>query len=160
MSSYPTRRHQRLQGYDYSSAGCYFVTLCVQDRLPLLGRIAGGEMLLSPAGAMVQLSLQEMPRRYSDVNLDALVVMPDHLHVIVTLGGGGRSLSTVMHRVKSQTTAIYGRKVWLSGWPPFHVRLWQRGFYDRVIRDERQLNAIREYMMQNPLRWSLNERRM
>jgi REP element-mobilizing transposase RayT len=157
MGSYPTRRQQRLPGYNYSSAGCYFVTLCIQDRLPLLGRVVSGAMHLSPAGDLVQRRCEEIPQRYPDLHLDTQMVMPDHLHAIVSLSAEGRSLSTVVHWIKSRTTADYAVGVRGAGWAPFRGRLWQQGFHDRIIRDDQELNAIREYVMQNPARWGLKE---
>ena len=157
MGSYPTRRQHRLPDYDYTSAGFYFITLCVQDRLRLLGGVVAGEMRLSPAGELVQQRYQEMPQRYPDIELDGLMVMPDHVHAIVSFGGDGQSLPKVIHWIKSRTTADYTVGVRTAGWPAFHGRLWQSGFYDRIIRDDKELNAVREYVMQNPLRWSLKE---
>jgi putative transposase len=157
MGSYPSRRHGRLPDYAYTTAGFYFVTLCIQDRLPLLGRIAGGEMRLSPAGDLVQVVCEEVPRRYPDVNLDTLTVMPDHFHAILTLGGEGRSLSTVIQGIKSRITSRYSLEVASSGWPPFQGRLWQRGFYDRIIRDDEELAAAREYVVHNVQRWILKQ---
>jgi putative transposase len=157
MGSFPTRKQHRLSGYDYTTVGFYFVTLCVQGRLPLLGRIVSDDMRLSPAGEIAQDRCEEIPRRYSGIELDTVMVMPDHLHAIISLGGDTDSLSTVVHWLKSRTTSDYTLGVRAAGWPPFHGRLWQPGFYDRVMRDDQELNAIREYVMQNPLRWSLRE---
>jgi REP element-mobilizing transposase RayT len=91
--------------------------------------------------------------------LDTLVVMPDHLHAILSLTRELLSLSDVIHHLKSRTTAQYAIGVRSSNWPPFHGKLWQQGFYDRVIRDDRELAAIRAYVVQNPLRWSLKRQR-
>jgi putative transposase len=155
MSSYPKRRHQRLREYAYSTPGFYFVTLCVQDRRPLLGRISDGVMLLSPAGEMVKGVCEELPQRYAGVEVDTLMVMPDHLHVILVLTDEGTSLSKLIQGIKSGTTPIYAREVASSGWPAFKGRLWQKGFYDRVIRDDEELAAARQYVMQNAMRWWL-----
>jgi REP element-mobilizing transposase RayT len=143
-----------LADYDYTTAGFYFVTLCTQDRLPLLGRVIDGEMFLSPAGEMVHRVCQDMVPRYR-TPVSTLVVMPDHLHAIVSLDGDGTSLSTVMRGIKSLSTVEYGRGVDSSGWPAFKGRLWQKGLYDRVIRDEEELRAVREYTVQNAMRWWL-----
>jgi putative transposase len=154
MSSYPTRRHQRLREYAYTSQGSYFVTICTENRLPLLGRIEGGEMRLSPAGDMVRRLCEEMISRHAEVDLDTLVVMPDHLHMVVSLLSGGPSLSALIQGLKSRTTVEYGRGVVALGWPAFKGRLWQKGFYDRVIRDDAELEAVRRYVLQNAMRLS------
>ena len=157
MSSYPTRRRNRLSGYDYTTSGFYFVTVCMQDRLPLLGSVTAGEMLASAAGLMVHQVCEELPHRFPGVLLDTLMVMPDHLHVILSLDSATHSLSASIHQLKSRTTAQYALGVRESGWPPFHGRLWQQRFYDRVIRDDRELAATRAYGLQNPLRWHAKE---
>ena len=91
------------------------------------------------------------------VDLDALVVMPDHLHAVVSLDGEGRPLSAVVQAIKARTAADYVVGVRSWGWPTFRGRLWQKGFYDRVIRDEEELAAIRMYIAQIPRRWGLRE---
>ena len=86
---YDSRRHHRrsirLQGYDYTQAGAYFVTVCVQDRECLLGQIVGEEMQLSEAGQMVQSVWDELPDHYPGVDVDEFVVMPNHIHGIILL---------------------------------------------------------------------------
>jgi REP element-mobilizing transposase RayT len=151
------RRTPRLKGFDYSQAGAYFVTICAQDRLPLFGRVLEGSMVLSLPGQMVQQVWSEMPQYYAGVELDAFVVMPDHLHGILALTGERRgfSLPDAMQRFKSLTTARYRHGVASHGWPPFRGRLWQRSYHDQIVRDDMALSAIRNYIAQNPLRWSL-----
>ena len=154
--TYPSRRRQRLASYDYSGPGCYFVTLCIQDRLPLLGRVVSGQMHPFPAGEHICRSWEEIPDRYPGVELDTLLVMPDHLHALLSLGGEQRaSLSEIIHHLKSRTTAQYALGVRQKGWAPFPGTLWQRGFYDRVIRDDEESTRVRTYILQNPVRWSL-----
>ena len=79
------RRSVRLKGYDYSWTGYYFVTICTQRRQPLLGRIENEDMILSAAGAAVQSVWEGLPSRWPEVGLDAFVIMPNHLHGIITL---------------------------------------------------------------------------
>jgi REP element-mobilizing transposase RayT len=84
----PQKHHRksiRLKGYDYSRAGAYFVTICTKDRRHLLGKIVTGEMVLSPAGEMVEQIWNEIPENYSDVDIDFSVVMPNHFHGIIIL---------------------------------------------------------------------------
>jgi len=79
------RRSVRLRGYDYASGENYFVTICTQDRAPLLGTVEGDEMLLNDAGRMAAHWWNELPRRYTTVSLDAFVIMPTHIHGIVIM---------------------------------------------------------------------------
>ena len=166
------RRSIRLKGYDYAQVGAYFVTIAVQGRLALLGEAGGGEVFLNQAGEMAHAVWRTMPQRFPSVEMDAFVVMPDHVHGIVVIRGDGarapiedvrapdsadaaptaRALGDVVGAYKSLTTAAYIRGVHDAGWPPFHGRLWQRNFYERVVRDEYEMNKIRAYIHDNPLR--------
>jgi putative transposase len=180
------RRSLRLQGYDYAQAGAYFVTVCTQDRACLLGNTMDEEVRLSDAGSMVQAVWDELSDHYPGAETDAFVVMPNHIHGIIVLVGSGTvvgvgpcaypdhnqtpkrigqprgvaptglSLSDMVHRFKTLTTKRYADGVKECGWPPFRARLWQRNYYEHVIRNERELDKIREYIATNPLRWALD----
>ncbi len=186
------RRSIRWVGYDYSEAGAYFVTVCVQDHLCLFGEIANDEMRMNEAGCMVQATWEEMPSHYPGVEIDAFVVMPNHMHGIIRLcpkpvgtgpcacpdhgvqtrsigggqpqgvaptktGGSLLSLADVVRRFKSLTTKRYAEGVRGQGWPAFHERLWQRNYYEHVIRGEESLNRIRRYIENNPMSWAFDE---
>jgi len=158
MFSHPQRRHPRLASYDYLTAGYYFVTVCTQDRLPLFGSVDAGRMRPSPGGEMVQEAWRDLLTLHPGVEIDTEVAMPDHVHAIVVLEDDPRrtlSLSDVLHRYKSVTTKRYAHGVWDHGWPRFVNRLWQQGFYDHVIRQDGELDAVRRYIRENPLRWEL-----
>lgn len=155
MTSYPTRRRQRLDGFDYTTVGYYFVTLCVQGRLPLFGHVFSGQVERSAAGDAIEGTVQDLPSRFPGVRLDTLMIMPDHVHVILFLDGRTARLSEIVHWFKSQSTARYARGVREQGWKRFLGTLWQRGFYDRVIRTDKELNGIREYVLTNAVRWEL-----
>jgi REP element-mobilizing transposase RayT len=167
--SYPSRRSTRLRDYDYAQAGAYFVTICTQDRLPLLGSVTDGRMHLSPAGEMVARVWSTLGQYYAGVSLDSFTVMPNHLHGIIVLSEPPQrgeepgesatpapSLSFVVGRFKSFTTHEYGKGAREQGWPRYRDRFWQARFYDHVIRNERGLDAIREYIANNPLKWELD----
>jgi hypothetical protein len=94
MAFDPERHHRRtirLKGYDYSQPGAYFVTICIQDRAYLFGEIVDGEMRLNDAGRMVHGVWHDMPHHYRGVDIDAFVVMPNHIHGIIILVGAGPS---------------------------------------------------------------------
>lgn len=170
------RRSIRLKGFDYSSVGAYFVTVCAQGRRGLFGELVDGEMHLSPAGEGGLEVWNPMPE-HDPVGTDAFVGMPNHIHGIIVLGNAGAAprgragvggqaqgpaptgltLPDGVHRFKTLTTSRYVRGVKGSGWPPFDKRLWQRNYYERVIRDEDELRAIREYIVHNPLGWDTDE---
>jgi putative transposase len=161
------RRSIRLRGFDYRTPGLYVVTICTEHRLHLFGEVVDGEMQPSPAGEMVEQTWDEMPSAYPGVDIDAFVAMPNHVHGIVFLvpqhtdlypmsptGIPRRlSLSDVVERFNSLTTKRYGEGVMEQGWPPYDGRLWQRGYYDRIVRNEYDLNKFRRYIGANPARW-------
>ena len=171
----PTRHHRRsirLFGYDYRGAGAYFVTICTQNRECVFGEVVQGQTNLNGSGQMVESVWRQFPQQYTGVEVDGFVVMPNHVHGIITLVGAGpracpdgsgqphgvaptgtMSLADVVQRFKSLTTAKYRRGVHRDGWLPFPGRLWQRNYYERIIRDEEEMNRIRRYIMENPARW-------
>jgi len=175
MNYDPDRHHRRsirLKGFDYSQSGAYFVTICTQNRACLFGEIVEGEMRLNEAGRMVHAAWEELSIHYPGVECDGFVVMPNHIHGIVVLVGAGPracpdhgqpqgvaptlSLVDVVHRFKTLTTKRYADRVKQFGWPPFPGRLWQRNYYEHIIRDEESLNRIRRYILDNPARWAFD----
>jgi len=176
------RRSIRLTGYDYSEAGAYFVTACTQGRECLFGEVIEGEMKLNDTGRMIQTVWDELPGYYPGVDTDEFILMPNHIHGIIILtpnvGAGPRaclendqgigqprgvapttrslSLPDVIHRFKSLTTARYRHGVSQKGWLPFPGKLWQRNYYEHIIRDENDLSQIRQYIQENPLKWDLD----
>ncbi|GIL11578.1 MAG: hypothetical protein BroJett038_02980 [Chloroflexota bacterium] len=156
----PARHHRhamRLKGYDYAQAGAYYVTICTYRRERLFGEVnAEGFMCLNACGDMVVSCWEDLPRHYPQVELDAFVVMPNHLHGILVLDDG------VAGKRHSLSEVIRGFKTWsarrvnvLRG--AEGVPVWQRSFYDAIIRDETMLNAIRQYIDTNPAQWSVDK---
>ncbi|MFM7406132.1 MAG: hypothetical protein ACKO3K_05575 [Cuspidothrix sp.] len=110
------RRSIRLKGYDYSQAGAYFVTICINHKRSLLGNIQEGIMRPSPAGEMVQIVWDEIPTHYQGIDLDAFVLMPNHIHGIIILeANSSMKLPDVVHRFKSLTTTKYRHNVYEKG---------------------------------------------
>jgi putative transposase len=154
MMSYRRRKSPRLQGYDYSQHGAYFVTVCVQYRQWLFGEIIDEHMRLSPAGQMIDRCWERIQKRFASVELDCSVVMPNHIHGIVVLQNDLKvSLPEVMHWFKTITTIEYTQGVSGNGWTSFEGKLWQRSYHDHIIRDEADLRRIQEYVLYNPRRW-------
>ena len=169
------RRSIRLQHYDYMQAGAYFVTICVQGRECLFGEIAYGTMRLHDAGRMVQRIWGEIPDHYPGIDIDAFVVMPNHIHGIVIItentehcdrqSGQAQgpaptkslALSDIVKQYKPMTINQYIRGVRQNGWPPFPGRLWQRNYWEHVVRDESELQQIREYIRDNPANWASDQ---
>ncbi|MEK6576179.1 MAG: transposase [Nitrospirota bacterium] len=177
------RRSIRFKDYDYSQAGVYFITICVLNRACFFGEIVDGNMKLSDAGEMIQTVWNEIPKHYKHIEIDIFQIMPNHFHGIVFIVGAGPcacpnqnithniningqpqgvaptvlSLPDVVHRFKTMTTKRYINGVKKNNWTPFNGKLWQRNYYDHVIRNEEELQRIREYIINNPLQWAEDE---
>ena len=151
----PKRKTIRLQNYDYSSNGAYFVTICTQDHTryfwdsntPQLNR--SGEMVLSWA--------KELPKHFSGVYLDSYAVMPNHVHLVLFFKDTAAALTTAIGWFKTMATNAYIRGVKDGVFPPFQKRLWQRSYYEHVIRNQNNLTEIRRYVAENPLKWQLDK---
>jgi putative transposase len=169
----PQRHHRRsirLKDYDYSQEGAYYVTIDVQNRECLFGEIVNHEMILNEAGKMIEEQWNALPERFPNIELDLHQVMPNHFHGIVLIVGASLVddhlvvpqekrpiLGDIVGAFKSITTNEYIKGVDNSNWPRFYKRLWQRNYYEHVIRDEADLNRIRDYIQSNPTNWDENE---
>lgn len=145
MMSYG-RRSIRKKGYDYSRPGWYFVTICTHKRQPLFSSINNSQAVLSPIGNIASNIWAKISLHFHDVHLDAVVFMPDHMHAIVNIGEqSNTSLSIIIQNYKS----ISARKI--SAFTKSKVKqIWQRNYYEHIIRNERALNLIRLYIELNP----------
>jgi REP element-mobilizing transposase RayT len=152
----PSRKSLRLAEYDYSTAGYYFVTICVHGKRCLLGEVIKDVVHLNGAGRMIASIWLDMPRRIGQVSLDSFVVMPNHIHGIV-ISEKGIALSRVIQAFKSISTNEYIRGVHQYGWEKFDSTFWQRSFYDHVIRNDKDLIRVQEYIVNNPVAWALDE---
>ena len=152
------RRSIRLRGHDYGSPGAYFVTVCA--RTNLFGRVHGGAVIPSRYGELTSQCWTEIPRHFPHVRIDAFVVMPDHIHGILFLlrrassaTAVGRispgSLGAVIRSFKSavafRINALRGARV--GG-------IWQRNYYDAILRTHDDLERVRAYIRNNPARWN------
>ncbi len=153
----PQRKPTRLEHYDYSQNGAYFLTLCVQDRKPLLSRIPVGEGLappepiLLPFGKIAQTQLLALQTRYTALTIDKYVIMPNHIHILLRIHAGGASpsptVSDIICAFKSLT--VRGcKKV-----QPIE-QLFQRSYYDHIIRDVYDYQTKWQYIDENPVKWS------
>ena len=148
----PERKPTRLQTYDYSAAGHYFITICTAECKEILSSIrfvgeglcALPQTVLTDIGKAVEDSIKFTDNKYQNAKIDKYVIMPNHLHMIIQLTGGHGSppLRNVIGLMKSYTTKVYGAK------------LWQRSYYDHVIRNEQDYRRICKYIDDNPAKWA------
>ena len=175
------RRSIRLDGYDYSQDGWYSVTMCVQDRACMFGNIENDQMRLNEAGIMVRTWWRKVGGKFSSVQTDEYIIMPNHFHGIVNVKGqphgvaptngateqhydrSGQprgvalTLGDIVNWFKTMTTNQYIRGVKQNRWSSFGGKLWQRNYYEHIIRNEDELNHVRQYIDENPLNWQTDE---
>lgn len=164
-------RSIRLKGFDYAQAGAYFVTICTQNRVSLFGDVVNGAVIPNAPGKIVLKAWGGLPDHYPHVRLDAFVVMPNHVHGIVVItdrpdveaqhaahlrndvspGPAPGSLSTIVRSFKSASTKRVNELRAMPGMP-----FWKRSYYEHVIRNNRDLERIRAYIVTNPLKWALD----
>ena len=168
------RKTTRYKDYSYNQYGYYFITTCVNNRLQLFGSIKKGKVILNDIGKIVKKNWLNLSNYYSNCELDYYIIMPDHFHGIIIvnqsvgdrspvpnektqqqLGDGGPipykkigSIINMMAYFKYQSTIEINQLLK----SPCR-KIWQRSFYDRIIRNERELYNIRKYIEQNPLKW-------
>lgn len=160
----------RLKGWDYSRQGFYFVTICTRNRECFLGDVKDGDVHLSSAGEIVAEEWQKTQQIRDNVTLDQWVVMPNHLHGIIVIhdsvetsrrgvsdtqtikGETGQRPVSTLGSIIGQFKSVCTKRVWAAN----HDFAWQTRFYDHVIRDENSLNEIREYILNNPIKWELD----
>ena len=178
MKNNPNNHHRRsirLKGYDYSQAGAYYVTVCTHNHLCLFGHVVNEKMMLNDPGRMIQSVWDQLTNQFSNIELDEYVIMPNHIHGISFIvgaslvgaqpstwqGAGTRPAPTVglghiVGAFKSIATNEYIRGVKQHGWPTFAGKLWQRNYYERVIRNDVELKRIRQYIVENPMKWEFD----
>ena len=177
MKDLPVRTANRLKDYDYSQEGCYFVTICVKEKHEILWNMPVGARIarppssntadsfcetthlpLSDTGEIVKTTIENIPENYSGVSVEKYVIMPNHIHMILTITGNecaeteenGRAMraptiSTVINQMKGIVTKRLG------------YSLWQKSFHDHIIRNEEDYQRIWQYIDENPARWQEDE---
>ena len=170
-----SRRSIRLKPYDYSQTGYYFLTVCAQNRQCVFGEIINGKMKLNEVGEMIETDWNKLPWHFPNIKLDEFVIMPNHMHGIILIVGAplvgaqnndiadrattrvAPTLGDIVGAFKSIAANEYIHNVKNNDWPPFKGSLWQRNYYEHIIRDERDLNRVREYVVNNPYKWQEDE---
>ncbi len=174
---FPYRKNIRLLNFDYSSANAYFVTICTHFRECLFGEVLDSQMLLNDLGKIVEATWHDLPNHISGIELDKFIVMPNHIHGIIAIVGAGskparaacvhnsiklvskpahtRSTNTALSEIVRQLKTFSARRINKTRKQPMPV--WQRNYYEHVIRDELSFNRIREYIINNPLQWEFDE---
>ena len=163
----PYNRHSvRLKEYDYSSPGAYFVTVVTNGYKCIFGKIIDQEMYLNEIGMIVKECWLQLPDHFFDIEVDPFVVMPNHFHGIISIYENDRrgtiyrapttekfgqpavgSISTIMRTYKAAVSRLATRKLGM-------VKIWQRNYYEHIVRNQSDLESIANYILANPIRWS------
>lgn len=165
----PQRKKVRMNGYDYSQNGGYFITICTKDHVQILGKIVGGgvpdapqsqtqrnthSMQLSDYGKIIDDVLAKMIIFYENISLPCFVIMPNHIHFILVIesheGGTSRTPSPTLENA-AVPSFISTFKRFTNKKIGFNI--WQRSYHDRIIRNEQEYFKIWEYIHSNPSRW-------
>ncbi len=155
MTERRRRNSLRYPGYDYAQSGMVFVTVCTYNRQHLFGVVKEGRLALSAAGEMAAAHWQGLSKRFKGIDIDAFVVMPDHLHAILITGTNahGDTAGFVIRGYKAAVQSAYSQGVKRHDWEPYEDHLWQRGFHDRIIRNDAEYDTRYRYIEGNPGRW-------
>ena len=189
MTDNPTshrRKSIRLQGYDYSQAGLYFITVCTHNRVPLFGEIVDGVMALNTAGQIVEKCWCTIPEHFPQVTVDEFVVMPNHVHGIITIGTtvgvnhvgandvgvndvgandylplpSNETPRSLQHGTsRTIGSMVRGFKIGVTRWFRANTdihKVWQRNYYEHIIRNEDSYLKIADYIQTNPQRWEID----
>lgn len=158
---HPIRKPTRLKNFDYSTNGAYFITICTQNRKNILSTIVGeGSPLpkLSRYGEIVDAWIQKMPNKYPEVSIDCYVIMPNHIHLLLfVFKDGGRgdpspTVDAVMGWLKYNATKEINIMCQTEG-----EKIFQRSFYDHIIRNDNDYCEIHNYIYENPARWQYDK---
>lgn len=156
----PKRKSTAIPHYDYSQPGAYFITLCVEKRRPILGKIdSSPQVVLSSIGKIVSDVWYSLPQRFpclDAISQSIFVVVPDHIHGILQITAGGASPSPTLHQIlgsfKSITTIETNRLLGTPG-----QKLWQRSAYEHILRNQQDFDEAAGYIAENPARWLKRE---
>ena len=149
----PKRKQNRLQNFDYSTNGAYFITICTHNKECILSNIVGEGLCalptinLSPIGEEIEKSIKYINDYYDNIKIVKHIIMPNHIHLLIEInnqtgGHGGPPLQSIIGQLKSYTTNKYGKQ------------LWQRSYYDHIIRNEEDYLNVWEYINNNPAKWT------
>ena len=181
-TNFPYRTSIRLSDFDYSSPNWYYVTICTHERENLFGQIKNEEMISNDIGTMINKWWYKLPEKFPWVKLSHYILMPNHLHGVIRIVGAiprnrplhhtGENmvsplpintydgLGQIISWFKRMSINEYINNVKTNNWPRFNQRLWQRNYYEHIIRDEGELAHVRQYISDNPKNWNVDKLHM
>ncbi len=140
--NFPIRKKLRLEYYDYSKQGLYFITICIKNRRKILGKINNNQIELSKEGIVVQNYIEYIVKKYRNIKIDEYIVMPNHIHMIISMDNENyANLSRIIKQYKGSVTKQIGHSIW------------QKSYYEHIIRYEKEYYNIKEYIQNNIVNW-------
>lgn len=161
------RKHNRLKGYDYSSSGYYFVTICTKDRTEYFGNIIDNKITLNNIGEIIKSCWLEIPNHFPSVELDEFQIMQNHIHGIIIIVGAifkspikSPNVSGEINFAPTRNITLSNIIKWFKSISSMNIRKtiysfqWQKSYYDNIICNEKSLYYIRQYIRDNPMNWN------
>lgn len=145
-NNYFVRKNPRLKDYDYSLGGYYFITICTKDKSHYFGEILNEKMKLTTIGKIANKNIETLEKTYKTIKIDKYVLMPNHIHMILIIDKETNlSVSNIIKKYKEWVTKQIGESIW------------QKSYYDHIIRNEKDYYRIWKYIDENELKWSLDK---
>lgn len=142
-SKLPQRKTIRLKHYDYSNNGMYFITICTKERKQILGKINENEIKLYNAGTIIQKHTKNIEELFNNIKIDEYVIMPNHIHMIIEIT---EKTETNIPRIIKQFKGCITKELGYS--------IWQKSYYEHIIRNEKEYFKIKEYIRNNVINWN------
>lgn len=153
----PKRKPLRLQNYEYNTPGAYFITVCTKEKKLLFGPVGADSI----SARIVKRTFEEVIKEYSCVECPIFTVMPNHFHALIVIARADMesapTISEIVQSFKRYSTIEYVKLVKSGVLPPFDKQIWQRSFYDHVIRNQKEYDEIYRYIEENPIKWELDK---
>ena len=153
----PKRKPLRLRNYEYNTPGAYFITVCTKEKKLLFGPVGADSI----SARIVKRTFEEVIKEYSCVECPIFTVMPNHFHALIVIARADMqsapTISEIVQSFKRYSTIEYVKLVKSGVLPPFDKQIWQRSFYDHVIRNQKEYDEIYRYIEENPIKWELDK---
>lgn len=158
------RKKNRLSEFDYSLPGYYYLTICTKEKFHYFGSIKDDKMKINKIGTIAEKFWNRMPEHFTCIELDEYIIMPNHIHGIVIINDAGNTYMHSLHGDRTKMTlskCVQQFKASVTRYVNSNYMLnnfgWQKSFYERIIRNEKELFYIRRYIRQNPLIWNIEK---
>ena len=163
LNEQPNRKALRLKGFDYSSTGVYFITICTQNRRCMLSNVVGVDVLdgpfleLAPHGKIADKIINQLDDFYENISVDRYVIMPNHIHLLLFVQANGPSRTSAPTSKQHSTVSRFVSTFKRFCNKEYGENMWQSHFYDHIIRNREDYEAHVRYILENPIQWCFDE---